>query len=168
MKTPPILALLALAACVAAPPRPELAAAAPIFDPAAFFQGHTEGEGDLRIAVRGRSAVHVHGHGHSEADGTLLLDQTVERADAKPAAREWRLRQTAPGRWRGTLSDAAGPVLATVHGNTLHIAFPMKGGLRVDQWLYLTPDGQTAHNRMTVRKFGAGVAALEETIRRVG
>ncbi len=168
MKAPPLLALLALAACVSTPPGADLAATSPVFDPAAFFTGRTEGKGNLHIAMRGDSVVRVHGHGHSEADGTLILDQTIERTGVKPTNREWRLRQTTPGRWQGTLSDATGPVLATVHGNTLHIAFPVKGGLHVEQWIYLTPDGQTAHNRMTVRKFGAGVAALEETIRRVG
>lgn len=168
MKNYALLAPLALAACVSAPPRADLAAATPVFDPATFFAGHTEGTGDLHIAMRGRSAVHVHGQGHLTPDGTLILAQTVERAGAKSAMREWHLRQTAPGRWQGTLSDAGGPVTATVNGNALHIVFPMKDGLAAEQWLYLTPDGQTAHNAMTMRKWGMGVATLEETIRKTG
>ncbi len=164
----PLLAPLLAAACVSAPPRAGLARPTPVFDPAIFFAGRTEGEGRLRIALRHAKAVRVHGRGHSSPDGTLVLDQTVEPEGDKPTTRQWRLRQTAPGRWQGTLSDAAGPVLATVQGNALHITFPMKGGLEAEQWLYLTPDGQTARNRMTVHKFGAGVAALSETIRRTG
>ncbi len=162
-----LLPALALAACVAAPPLPALEAATPVFDPAAFFTGHTEGTGDLHVIMRGHSAVHVHGQGHLAPDGTLILAQTVERPGHAPAEREWHLRQAAPGRWEGTLSDARGPVLATVNGNTLHIVFAMKGGLQAEQWLYLAADGQSARNRMTIRMMGMGVASLEETIRRV-
>jgi len=168
MKIYTLLPALALAACVAAPPRADLAAATPVFDPGTFFAGHTEGTGDLHIAMRGHRAVRVHGQGHLTPDGTLILAQTVERAGRHPSTREWHLRQTAPGRWQGSLSDAAGPVTATVNGNALHIMFPMKGGLAAEQWLYLTPDGQTAHNTMTLRKWGMGVATLEETIRKTG
>ncbi len=165
---PRLLALLPVAACVAAPPRANLAAPAPAFDPAAFFSGPTEGTGDLDVALKGHSAVHVHGQGHLAPDGSLVLAQTVERAGEPAKQREWHLRQTAPGRWEGSLSDAAGPVLATTQGNALHILFPMKGGLTAEQWLYLQPGGQTALNRMTIAKWGMRVAALEETIRRVG
>lgn len=162
-----MLAPLVLAACVSAPPRADLAAATPVFDPALFFTGHTEGVGNLRVAVSGHSTVRVHGQGRVDPDGTLVLAQTVERAGSKPKQREWRLRQTAPGRWQGTLSDAASPVTAIVDGNALHILFAMKGGLQAEQWLYLTPDGRTAHNAMSIRKWGMGVAALNETIHRV-
>ena len=72
-----------------------------------------------------------------------------------------------PGRYAGTLSDASGPVTADVAGNRLHIAFPMKGGLRAQQWLYLSPNGQVAQNRMVVTKLGIPVASLDEVITRV-
>ena len=162
----PLLTTLLLTACVAAPPRPDLGTNAPVFDPAIFFAGNTHGDGQLRIALSGTKTVRVDGHGRSEPDGTLVLDQKVDDGGPKPKQREWRLRQTAPGHWTGTLTDANGPVSAITQGNTLHIAYPMKGGLKVEQWLYLQPDGKTALNRMSVSEKGMGVAGLEETIRR--
>lgn len=42
----------------------------------------------------------------------------------------------------------------------------MKGGMRVDQWLTLSADGQVAQNHLIVRKLGVTIATLEETIRK--
>ena len=165
MKPAPLL-LLALAACVSAPPRADLEAPAPAFIPERFFAGPTHGDGVLRITFSGRHHVMVEGHGHSEPDGTLVLDQTVRRDSARPSTRQWRIHMTRPGHYAGTLSDARGPVTGDVEGNRLRLAFTGKDGLAVEQYLYLQPGGQTALNRMTVRKFGLPVAALEETIRR--
>lgn len=166
IRTLPLAALLATAACVSAPPRPDLARPAPVFDAARFFTGRTDGTGDLRIVMSGRHAVHVQGTGHMEGD-TLVLDQRVERDGAKPQQREWRLRATAPGHYTGTLTDARGPVSADAAGNTLHIRYHGKGGpVAVEQWIYLAADGQSALNRMTIRMGGVPIAALTETIRR--
>lgn len=56
---------------------------------------------------------------------------------------------------------------ADVVGNSLHLRFHVKGGLSIEQWIYLQPGTDTALNRMVVRKIGLPVAALRETIRRV-
>ena len=163
---PVLLALLALAACVSAPPRPALDAPAPAFVPERFFAGPTHGDGHLRILLGGSHQVQVEGRGHSEADGTLVLDQTVRRDAAKPSTRQWRIHMTRPGHYAGTLSDARGRVTGDVQGNRLRLAFTGKDGFAVEQYLYLQPGGQVALNRMTVRKFGVPVAALTETITR--
>ena len=168
MNLRPLILLLAVSACVSAPPRADLAATTPRFDPARFFTGRTEGEGVLRRIGAKAGAVHVHGNGHMEADGTLVLDQTVEREEAKPEQREWRLHEAARGRWTGTLTDAKGAVTGTVEGNLLHLSFGLKGPLTAEQFIYLAADGQSARNQMTIRMLGLPVAALEETIRRVG
>lgn len=162
----PMSAVL-LAGCVASSPRPELRAPAPVFSTETFFTGRTEGEGRLKIAFSRTKHVAVHGTGHVEPDGTLVLDQIVE-TQGKPATRRtWHIHRTAAGGYAGTLSDAAGPVTGEVAGNRLHLAFPMRGGFRAEQWLYLRPGGQVALNRLVVRKLGVTVAALTETIRRV-
>ena len=72
-----------------------------------------------------------------------------------------------PGRYRGTLTEASGPVTGEVVGNRLTLAFPMRGGLRVRQWLYLQPGGQVARNRLVVTKLGVPVASLDEVITRL-
>lgn len=111
--------------------------------------------------------MHVDGKGWVEPDGTLILDQIVKRADHAPERRRWRFREMGPNRYAGSLSDAAGPVVGDVRGNRMHLAYPMKGGYKAEQWIYLQPDGRTALNRMAITKFGIEVGRLEETIRKL-
>lgn len=169
MRTP-LLVLLALpTACVAAPHPASLDAPAPVFDPVRFFTGRTVGSAELKVIFSAPKRVAVQGLGHVDPDGTLVLDQRVDQEGKRPRTREWRLREVAPGRYAGTLTDAEGPVRADVHGNRLHLRYRMKdGGLEVEQWIYLQPGGREALNRMSISKFGIGVGRLEETIRKIG
>ncbi len=157
---------LALGACVPSGHLVQQRATSPTFDPVAFFAGATEGDGILKIMMKRRQRVLVDGHGIVTPDGEIALDQDVRRGSAPPSHRTWHLRRVGEGRYAGTLSDAAGPVTGEVTGNLLHLAFPMKGGLRAQQWLYLQPGGQVLRNRMVVTKFGLPMASLDETIRR--
>jgi len=135
------------------------------FDPRVFFDGRSRGEGRLKVVFRAARLVHVRSEGHREGP-TLVLEQRVAEEGERPRTRTWRIREVAPGRYAGTLSDAAGPVSGATQGNRLHLWFRMKGGLKADQWLTLAPDGCSAHNLMKVRKLGVVVATLDETIRR--
>lgn len=148
---------------IAAAPAPDLAAPRPVFQPEVFFAGRTEGHAHLKVLFRSTKPVHVIGRGHLDR-GTLVLDQTVMQQGKKPEQREWRLHQLGPGKFAGTLSDASGPVAGDVKGNCLHLTYPMKGGLKVEQRIYLQSGGKTALNRMTVSKLGITVAHLNETI----
>ena len=153
-----LLSFFALAAATA-----DLAAPQPVFRPDAFFAGRTEGHAELKELFHSTKPVHV--VGHSRVDhGTLILDQTVMQQGKKPEQREWRLHQLGLGKFAGTLSDASGPVAGDVKGNCLHLTYPMKGGMKVEQRIYLQPGGKTALNRMTVSKLGITVAHLNETI----
>jgi hypothetical protein len=162
-----IRALFWLAACIA----PTLAAAderaTPVFQPLQFFEGRTEGNGEVKIMFKTAHAVRVHGRGRIEPDGTLVLVQDVLE-DGKPLRkRSWHIRETAPGRYAATLSDATGPVrLEAIDGRFL-IKFKMKGGLGIEQWLTAAPGGRVVRNSMVIRKFGITVAKLEETIRKL-
>lgn len=155
----------ALVFCVA-PPTAARADAAPHFDPIAFFTGETEGRGRLKVMASHGKAMHVAGHGAVEADGDLVLDQTVTTAGEQAKTRRWRIRRIAPDRYAGTLTDAAGPVRLAVIGDRLRIRYRAKGGLAFAQVLTLAPGGQTARNVMKVRKLGIVVATLHETIER--
>lgn len=161
------LLLSLLLAAAAAPPQSADAAAGARFDPLVFFDGLSRGEGRLKVALRAGKLVDVRSEGHREGD-TLVLEQRVTEEGERPRNRTWRIREVAPGRYAGTLSDAEGPVSGETRGNRLHLSFAMKGGLKADQWLTLAPDGQSAHNVMKVRKLGVVVATLDETIRRTG
>jgi hypothetical protein len=160
--------LLPVAGCVSTPRHVGLAAAGPSFAPEVFFAGRTVGDGVLRVDLSPAKRVHVEGDGRVGADGALTLVQHVEQQGSPTRVRTWRLRSRRDGGFDAGLSDAVGPVDVEAHGNLLHVRFVMKGGLGVEQWIYLQPDGRTALNRMVVRKFGVPVAALRETIRKIG
>lgn len=153
-------------ACVPAGHLRSEQAATPVFDPVAFFAGRTRGTGSLKIILHRRQRTLVLGSGVVRPDGSIVLDQEVRRGEDAPTDRTWRLQAVGRGRYRGTLTDAVGPVTGEVGGNRLHLSFAMKGGLRAQQWLYLEPGGQVARNRMVVTKFGLPVASLDETIAR--
>ncbi|MFW2853587.1 DUF3833 family protein [Sphingomonas sp. TX0543] len=156
-----------ISACASIGPSTKLAAPAPVFAPLAFFTGHTVGEGILRVTLSHARRVHVVSDGRVEPDGTLVLIQRVEEGSKPPRERTWHMRDLGGGLFAVSLSDAIGPVEADVAGNRLHLRFRAKGGLGIEQWIYRQPGGDTALNRMVVRKFGLPVASLHETIRQV-
>ena len=162
-----LLPLLLLAAAAPQPATAQSSTASGRFDPLAFFNGLSRGEGRLKVAMRAGRLVHVRSEGHREGKA-LVLEQRVEEEGERPRDRTWEIREVSPGRYAGTLSDAAGPVTGETKGNRVHFSYRMKGGLKADQWLTLAPDGQSAHNILKVRKLGIVVATLDETIRRTG
>ena len=78
--------------------------------------------------------------------------------------RSWNLRPISATTLTGTLTDASGPVSGSMTGNSLSLAYPMKGGLSATQTLILQPGGRVLVNHMIVRKFGFTVATIEERI----
>lgn len=154
---------LSLAACAGGPPA-QAPGAAPRFVAEHFFAGRLDGVGTLKIVLRAPATTHVTSVGRVAADGTLLLDQHIEQQGKPNRDRQWRIRPLGNGRYGGTLTDAVGPVVGAADGNRLHLSFTMKGGMRVDQWLTLSPDAQVAQNHLIVRKLGVTVATLRETI----
>ena len=82
----------------------------------------------------------------------------------KPRDRVWRLKQVAPGRYAGSLTDANGPVETVAIGRAIRIRYPMKSGLQVEQWLVALPGGKALDNRLSVTKWGMNVASLHERI----
>ncbi len=95
-----------------------------------------------------------------------MLEQVINEPGKPPRTRYWRLRETGPGRFAGTLTDAAGPVRIDLLGDRLRIRYKGKNHLNFEQWL--TPTGpRTLSNRMKVRRFGIVVAHLDEVIRKL-
>ena len=144
-----------------------IAAAAPAqapraFDPVAFFTGATQGRGTLKEVLGKAKRVSVQSIGRVGKDGWLVLDQKVAIEGDPVRQRQWRLKPVAPGKYRGTLSDAKGPVEAEVSGQSARIRYVMKGGIKVDQKLTPLPGGKALNNRATFRKFGMKVATLKE------
>ena len=163
MRGSAVVALLALAACTAAAP-PEASQPGPAFDPVAFFTGPSRGDGKLDQIMKGIRTVTVDSVGTPEANGSLTLTQRIAMQGDPHRTRVWKLKQVAPGRYAGSLTDASGPVETVAIGRAIRIRYPMKGGLMVEQWLIALPGGRALDNRMTVTKWGMRVATLRERI----
>jgi Protein of unknown function (DUF3833) len=146
-----------------------LVAAAPAqaaFNPVDFFRGHTRGEGTLKVIFQSAKQMKVDSFGRVEKDGSLLLEQTIHEPGKPPRSRAWRLRQTGPNRFEGTLTEAAGPVRVDVAADSVRIRYKAKNHLDFDQTL--TPDGaRQVRNQMRVKRFGLIVARFSEIIRKL-
>lgn len=157
------LALLA-AATVACP---MATAQTPVeFTPSAGFGGESEGRGTLKFVFRKPRVFHVTSRGTEQGDGTFRLDQTITFAGEPPQSRFWVMTRTAPNRYAATLSDAAGPVEATVSGPRLSLRYRVKGPVFMHQELVLSADGRTIDNVGVVRLLGIPIGRLQETITR--
>ena len=138
------------------------------FRPEIFFQGRTRGAGTVKIvASSSPRALSVQSVGRVMPDGELVLDQAI-RIDGKPSTRTFRIRRAQDGAYLGTLSDASGPVRATVTGNVMSLSYPMKRrGFRMNQRLTLQPGGRSLLNQASVTMLGIRVARIEERIDKV-
>ncbi len=153
-----LVALLAIAA-MASP-------AEAAFNPVDFFRGRTHGDGTLKIVFQSPKRISVDSQGRSEKDGSLVLEQTINEPGKPPRTRYWRLRETGPNKFEGTLTDAAGPVRVDVTKSAVRIRYTGKDNLNFDQ--LLTPLGPGAvSNKIRVRRFGIVVAHFEEVIRKL-
>ena len=136
------------------------------FNPVDFFRGKTHGDGVLKIIFQSAKRMSVDSEGRTEKDGSLLLEQTIHEPGKPPRTRYWRLRETGPNRYEGSLTDAASAVRVDVDKDSVRIRYKGKDHLDFDQ--LLTPDGpRQVHNSMRVKRFGFTVAHFEETIRKL-
>ena len=146
-----------------------LTAAAPAyaaFNPVDFFRGKTHGDGVLKVIFQSPTKIAVDSEGTTEKDGSLTLRQTIHEPSKPPRVRYWRLRQTGPNLYEGTLTDAAGPVRVDVDGDHIRIRYEAKNHLNFDQ--LLTPKNpREVANSIRVRRFGITVAHFEEVIRKL-
>ena len=141
-------------------------AAEPI-KPMQFFEGRTEGSGVVRVFFKKSYKTRSVGIGRVQRDGSLLLVQRVHDEGKPPHERRWKVRQTGPRSYSGTMSEAIGPVTIDQVGSRYRFRFRMKGDLSVEQWLAPLPGGKSATNNMTVRKMGVRVGSGKGTIRKV-
>jgi hypothetical protein len=161
----PMLAALPIAllgASAAAVP----SAPAEMSDPMRFFEGRTESVSTVKLIMRKPFSSRSIGQGEIDS-GVLELVQRVQDEGKAPYNRQWRMRQVAPGQFAGTMSEAAGPVLAEEVDGRYRFRFRMKGNLTVEQWLTPLPGGQVAKTKTSVRKFGMTVGHSEGTIRKI-
>jgi hypothetical protein len=137
-----------------------------MIDPMRFFEGRTESVSTVKLIMRKPFNSRSIGQGEIDS-GVLELVQRVQDEGKAPYNRQWRMRQVAPGQFAGTMSEAAGPVLAEEVNGQYRFRFKMKGNLTVEQWLTPLPGGQAARSKTSIRKFGMTVGRSEGTIRKL-
>ena len=143
------------------------ATAAPKLDMTAFFTGRTHSDNVLKIALQRPKRLIVDSVGRKDGDQFVLID-TI-REEGKPVRqRKWVVRDVGGNRYKGSLSDAVGPVEIEVAGDSATIRYVMKEGhLKVEQKLQLRPDGKTLSTRTVAKKFGMKFANVEGTVRKL-
>jgi hypothetical protein len=136
------------------------------FNPVEFFHGRTRGDGILKVMFQASKRILVDNEGIFEKDGSLLLKQTIHEPTKTPRIRYWRMKQTGPNRFDGTLTDAASPVRVDVDRKGIRIRYRGKDHLNFDQRLTaVSPHEVRTH--LSVRRFGIVVAHFDETIRKL-
>lgn len=154
-------AAAAVAILLAAPAPTEAA-----FNPVDFFRGRTHGEGMLKIIFQSAKKMTVDSEGIAEKDGSLVLKQVIHEPGKPVRTRYWRMKQTAPNRFEGTLTDAASAVQVAVKSDGIRIRYTAQNHLNFDQTL--TPVSPTeVHDAIRVSRFGITVAHFDETIRKL-
>ena len=135
-------------------------------DPMRFFEGRTESVSTIKLIMR--KPFESRSLGRGEIDGGVLeLVQRVHDEGKAPFDRRWRMRQVGPGRFAGSMTEAAGPVVAEEVGGSYRFRFKMKGNLSVEQWLTPLPGGREAQSKISIRKFGMTVGRSDGTIRKL-
>ena len=127
---------LAVAAVLAVAWPASLGAADKQSGPLGFFEGRTESISTVKVILKRAFKSRSMGRGKILPDGTLDLVQRVEDEGAPPRERRWKIRQTAPGRFTGTMSEAVGPVVIEETPKGFLFRFKMKDNLAVEQWLF--------------------------------
>ena len=136
------------------------------FNPVDFFRGRSEGNGTLKVIFRATEQIHTDNVGRAEKDGSLVLQQVIHEPGKPARTRYWRMRQTGPNRFEGTLTDAASPVRVDVTNRGIRIRYTAQNHLNFDQML--TPVSATeVHDTIRVSRFGIAVAHFDETIRKL-
>lgn len=132
-----------------------------------FFEGRTESLATIKLVMKKPYKSRSIGRGEIKADGSLVLVQRVEDEGKPVHERRWHIRETSPGRFTGTMSEAKGPVTVDEVGGRYRFRFKMKGNVSVEQWIAPLPGGKTASTKVTIRKMGITVGQSEGTIRRL-
>ena len=165
MRIPIACAALALAGCSQSSVLPADAEAR--FDPIAFFGGHTHGNAILHKILGEPVRVRVDSIGRGDGHGGLILDQKIHEGGKPTRHRRWQFRSDGRDGYRGSLTDAAGPVEFVVAGPRASIRYRMKNGVEVEQRLALQRDHNLVINQLIVTKLGLHLARLDETIRKL-
>ena len=133
-----------------------------------FFTGKTHAENTIKIALGRPHKLIVDSVGGHNKEGEFILIDMVREEGKPDRKRTWAMRQVGPNNFRGSLSDALGPVDVTVSGGSATIRYIMREGrVKIVQQLQLQPDGRTLTNHVDARKFGLKFGNVDGVIRKL-
>ena len=132
-----------------------------------FFEGRTESIATIKLVMKKPYRSRSIGRGEIKSDGSLHLVQRVEDEGKPPHDRRWHIREVAPGRFSGTMTDAKGPVTIDEIEGKYRFRFKMKGNVSVEQWVIPLPGGRNATSKVTIRKMGITVGQSDGTIKKL-
>jgi len=145
----------------------------PVFDPMAFFAGHTRSWG----VIENRSGapterVVTDSVGVLDGDDRLRMVQHLSFQDGTIQERDWVLWRSGPGRFDATANDMVGTAEGSVDGRMFHWQWVLARSpghplmnVTMRQWMYRMDDGSVTI-RTTVSKFGIIVAEVTEQFTR--
>ena len=138
----------------------------PRLEPELFFDGQTFGEGVLEFrdgSIARRFEVESRG---VRSGQEIAIEQSLRFDDGETRARRWTLTKTDHDRYRGTLTEASGPVRARRRDGVLTLSYALAtvplGRMR--QTLTLQPGGRQVINEGQVRVLGVVVRRMYEVI----
>lgn len=131
-----------------------------------FFAGETLGRGVLEYrdgSIARRFEVQSQGRASAQA---VAIEQTIEFDDGETRTRRWTLTRTGPDTYRGTLTEASGPVRARRRDGALTLSYRLATVTfgRMRQSLTLDASGRRVINEGTVRVLGIVVRRMHEVI----
>lgn len=164
----------ATAALAAEPPLKRFAAPAPRLDPIRFFTGETRSQGVLESGSGApKESVRTHTRGRVK-NGILYLEQDLFVGKRPRQHRSWKVRRVDAHHFVATANDMVGEARGEAWGNSFRWSFTIatkKGNpflnVRLQQHMYLQPDGRTLVNRTLIRAFGIKVGGVTEAFQRL-
>jgi hypothetical protein len=145
----------------------------PVFDPLAFYTGHTKSWGVFEDRQGVATEVIKTETFGRVVHGELRMEQDLYFGQRPRQHRSWRMHRLDAHHFEATANDIIGTARGESRGNTFVWSFTLatKPGsplfnVQMTQRMYLQPDGRTMINRDTIRKFGYIVAEVTEQFRK--
>lgn len=163
-----IIALVLFASCASIKPA-AFEKGEPKLEPVSFFGDRTRSSGVLENRGGKPTAKITTETTGNLKDGVLYLEQDLYPEGGKKNHRSWQLRRIDEHHVDATANDIDGTAHGLLYGNAFSWTFRLKIAdrkfirhVRMQQNMYLMPDGKTLLIRSVIRKFGIVVMEISE------
>jgi hypothetical protein len=165
---PWLLLLLLFTSCASLNPA-TFASETPKLDPVEFFGGRTSSKGVIEN-YKGKPTDRIITTTEGTVkDGKLFIEQDLMTEGKKTNHRSWSLQQIDEHHVQANSTDMDGTAKGLLYGNAFSWTYRMKlqnrkfiKHVRMQQNMYLMPNGNTLIIRSVIRKFGFTVAQITE------